>query len=63
MSAFDVDTFLAHLPRRPGVYRMFDQADEILYVGKAKSLRSRVTSYFRKGATDSKTMEIGRAHV
>ncbi|MBS01857.1 MAG: excinuclease ABC subunit C [Gammaproteobacteria bacterium] len=58
MSAFDVDTFLAHLPRLPGVYRMFDQADEILYVGKAKSLRSRVTSYFRKGATDSKTMAL-----
>ncbi len=58
MSNFDVDTFLAHLPRRPGVYRMFDAADEILYVGKAKSLRSRVTSYFRKGATDSKTMAL-----
>ena len=58
MTEFDVETFLANLPRRPGVYRMFDADEEILYVGKAKSLRSRVASYFRKSATDSKTMAL-----
>ena len=35
------------LPDRPGVYRMFNKKNEILYVGKATSLKSRVNSYFR----------------
>ena len=37
------------LPRRPGVYLFRDEAGEVLYVGKAKSLRSRVRSYFQRG--------------
>jgi excinuclease ABC subunit C len=41
---------LDHLPTRPGVYLFRDGAGEILYVGKAKSLRARVRSYFRGGA-------------
>jgi excinuclease ABC subunit C len=40
---------LASLPRTPGVYLFRDEADEILYVGKAKSLRARVRSYFNRG--------------
>jgi len=36
-----------HLPHAPGVYRMIGEKGEILYVGKAKSLRNRVTSYSR----------------
>lgn len=43
---FDARSFVASLPRRPGVYRMFDVAGQLLYVGKAKSLRDRVGSYF-----------------
>jgi excinuclease ABC subunit C len=43
---FDARAFVASLPRRPGVYRMFDAAGALLYVGKAKSLRDRVGSYF-----------------
>ena len=41
---------LRRLPRGPGVYLFRDARDEILYVGKAKSLRARVRSYFNRGA-------------
>jgi excinuclease ABC subunit C len=40
---------LETLPRRPGVYLFRDERGDVLYVGKAKSLRSRVRSYFTKG--------------
>ena len=38
------------MPEEPGVYQFLDKKGEILYVGKAKNLRNRVTSYFAKGA-------------
>ncbi|MGF1571758.1 MAG: excinuclease ABC subunit UvrC [Sumerlaeia bacterium] len=43
------DEFLSNLPTKPGVYLMKDAKETIIYIGKAKSLRSRVRSYFREG--------------
>jgi excinuclease ABC subunit C len=43
---FDAKAYVGTLPRRPGVYRMRGASGELLYVGKARNLRSRVASYF-----------------
>jgi excinuclease ABC subunit C len=56
-----LETKLRHLPTRPGVYLMRGADGEILYVGKAKSLRQRVRSYFQQGAQHGvKTRELVR---
>jgi DNA polymerase-3 subunit epsilon len=44
---------LAHLPEGPGVYRMLDSEGRLLYIGKAKNLRRRVTSYFASSSGHS----------
>ncbi len=55
---FDSESFLKTLPQRPGVYRMLDAAGASLYVGKARSLKPRVTSYFRASGLTAKTIAL-----
>ena len=55
---FDPKALIATLSTRPGVYRMFDASGAILYVGKAKNLRKRVSNYFRASGLDTKTMAL-----
>ncbi len=56
-----IDSILKTLPHKPGVYQYYDVEGQILYVGKAKSLKSRVSSYFSKQQFESgKTLLLVR---
>ena len=57
-SQFDSKSFLAELTKSPGVYRMYDTKGDILYVGKAKNLKSRVSNYFLKTKHSVKTQSL-----
>ena len=57
-SGFDHKSYLAALPKRPGVYRMFGAEQELLYVGKARSLRDRVSTYFAASNVDPKVQAL-----
>ena len=55
---FDHKAYLAALPKRPGVYRMFGADQELLYVGKARNLRDRVGTYFAASNVDPKVQAL-----
>jgi excinuclease ABC subunit C len=58
MTDFDAKQFLKTLTSRPGVYQMYAGDGELLYVGKAKNLKNRVSSYFRASGLTAKTMAL-----
>lgn len=55
---FDSARFLASTTRQPGIYQMFGADGQILYVGKAKDLKARLSSYFRKSGLAPKTAAL-----
>ncbi len=55
---FDSKSFLKTVAEKPGVYRMMDASGEIIYVGKAKSLKKRLASYFRTNVSGEKTRAL-----
>ena len=61
--AFNAERMLGRLPTKPGVYQMVAADGAVMYVGKARNLRSRVTSYFRASGLTAKTMAlVARIH-
>jgi len=57
-SPFDIAAFLKELTTRPGVYRMIDANGTVMYVGKAKNLKKRVSSYFQKTHASPRTSHM-----
>ncbi len=55
---FDSRAFLKTLTSRPGVYRMMDGSGKVIYVGKARNLKKRLASYFRKNLSSPKTRSM-----
>ena len=58
MSEFDSQHFLDHCALKPGVYRMLNEEGDVLYVGKARNLQARLSSYFQKNITSPKTRAL-----
>jgi len=57
----DIKSILSSLPDNPGVYQFIDSTGRIIYIGKAKNLKKRVTSYFAKNQTGKTTMMLRKA--
>jgi excinuclease ABC subunit C len=57
----DIQSILSSLPDNPGVYQFIDSYGKIIYVGKAKNLKKRVTSYFAKNQSGKTTVMLNKA--
>lgn len=56
--SFDSTAFLKTVTNQPGVYRMYNAEQVVIYVGKAKDLKKRLSSYFRKTLDNEKTKAL-----
>ena len=63
MTSSEFQNIVQTIPRQPGIYKYYNNDNELLYVGKAKDLRKRVSSYFLKNLSSYKTHElVSRIH-
>lgn len=58
MTQQEFQKFFSTLPNLPGIYKYYDDSSQLLYVGKAKNIRKRVSSYFNKTLASYKTHEL-----
>ena len=58
MTREEFSNIASSIPHQPGCYKYFDEDNNLLYVGKAKDLRKRVSSYFNKTVDNYKTRKL-----
>ena len=60
MTATEFQHIVSGIPRQPGIYKYYDAGNSLIYVGKAKNIRKRVSSYFTRNLSSYKTHELVR---
>lgn len=58
MNRASIKTIIAGIPEKPGIYQFFDRNDEVIYVGKAKNLKKRISSYFNRSVSITRKLQV-----
>ena len=61
LASGDLENSLKVLPTSPGIYKFLDKDNAIIYIGKAKNLKRRVSSYFSRNSNNFKTKTLVRS--